>query len=81
MKDFDEDGWGDDAAMTPVDAGTDCNDADNTIFPGAPDTIGDGIDQNCNGVDGLNRPRDRILQKARRVTQPRRQRGGKHKKY
>jgi hypothetical protein len=31
--------------------GTDCNDADGSVFPGAPDTCGDGIDQNCNGID------------------------------
>ena len=31
----------------------DCNDADSTIFPGAVDAQGDGIDQNCDGVDGL----------------------------
>jgi hypothetical protein len=31
----------------------DCNDFDATINPGASDPLGDGIDQNCDGVDGL----------------------------
>ncbi len=30
----------------------DCNDLDPLTFPGAPDSIGDGIDQDCDGVDG-----------------------------
>jgi len=32
---------------------TDCDDTDLNIYPGAPDYIGDGIDQDCDGVDGV----------------------------
>ena len=34
----------------------DCEDEDDTIFPGNPDLSGDGIDQDCDGVDDNNDP-------------------------
>lgn len=38
-----------DYSLTPED----CNDLDPTIYPGAPEILGDGIDQDCDGVDEL----------------------------
>ena len=29
----------------------DCDDTDASVYPGAPETPGDGIDHNCNGLD------------------------------
>ncbi|MEN0067369.1 MAG: MopE-related protein [Myxococcota bacterium] len=46
--DVDQDGYGDDC-----DLGPDCNDADATVHPHAPDLLGDGIDTDCSGRDGV----------------------------
>lgn len=38
-----------DGSCTPAD----CNDTDASVYPGAPDSAGDGIDQSCDGEDGM----------------------------
>ena len=35
------------------DTPPDCDDEDPSVYPGAEDPEGDGIDQNCDGVDGV----------------------------
>ena len=36
----------------------DCNDADKTVHPGADDEVGDGTDNNCVGIDGVDADAD-----------------------
>jgi hypothetical protein len=58
--DLDGDGYGTTDFLECADApppgsalvGGDCQDQDETVFPGAVDPCGDGIDQDCNGEDG-----------------------------
>src|SRR5262249_35660183 len=40
-------------AQGEANAGGDCNDANPTIFPGATDVPGDGVDQDCSGSDAV----------------------------
>ncbi len=42
---------GDPGEATALEPDGDCNDGDDTIYPGAPETAYDGIDQNCDGSD------------------------------
>ncbi|MEQ1568244.1 MAG: MopE-related protein [Myxococcota bacterium] len=58
--DGDGDGYGSGVGVVscdPVDgsatADGDCDDADRQVNPGVDDTPGDGLDANCDGVDGL----------------------------
>ncbi|MCB9687611.1 MAG: hypothetical protein H6735_21400 [Alphaproteobacteria bacterium] len=38
--------------------GGDCDDADDSVGPGVVDVVGDGFDQDCDGVDGLDADHD-----------------------
>lgn len=56
--DADEDGWGAgdptmacDAPPGAVATAGDCDDADPTVYPGAPETDGDDVDSDCDGED------------------------------
>ena len=59
--DADGDGWGAGVALEQCDAPTDyvdrdgdCDDDDGSIHPGADDPAGDGLDTDCDGVDGTS---------------------------
>ncbi|MGH9869013.1 MAG: putative metal-binding motif-containing protein [Candidatus Polarisedimenticolia bacterium] len=62
--DGDGDGFGSSVTIPPSDGdctdpgespfSTDCADGNDTIYPGAPEVPGDGVDQDCNGSDTVN---------------------------
>lgn len=56
MTDSDGDGWGDLLAVLPVVPGTDCDDGNPFAFPSAPETCGDMIDADCDGLDPVCPP-------------------------
>ena len=51
-----QDDDGDGAQAGPC--GLDCDDRDSAIHPGATDPFGDGVDQDCDGADGVDRDGD-----------------------
>lgn len=59
--DNDGDGWFpacyDEVCDPDLDPNCDCDDTSSSIHPGAPDSLGDGIDQDCSGADGPGKPR------------------------
>lgn len=57
-----DDGGGDDGTVEDADgdgmttAEGDCDDTNATIYDGAPDPYGDGVDQDCDGADSVMEP-------------------------
>ena len=47
-----------DGHASVVSGGDDCDDSNPTINPRASDLVGDGVDQNCDGIDGTDSDRD-----------------------
>ena len=44
-----------DADKDSVSPPTDCDDTNSRVYPGAPEVVGDGLDQDCNGADATGR--------------------------
>ena len=58
-RDGDGDGYGDASPATAgVDAGEDCDDTVASIRPDGTDGYGNGVDENCDGIDGIDDDRD-----------------------
>lgn len=44
----------------PYTGDDDCDDNNNSFYPGAPDGYGDGLDSNCDGTDGIDSDGDGV---------------------
>lgn len=51
MIDADGDGYGASAVSSAVSAGSDCDDVEASVNPGATEGVGDGVDQDCDGEE------------------------------
>ncbi len=51
--DRDGDGYGVEDKLQCVNSGVDCDDTKSAIYPGRLEIPGNGIDENCDGIDGL----------------------------
>jgi len=59
LSDFDDDDY------APTDqGGQDCDDTDANIYPSAIDMVGDNVDQDCDGIDGVDQDNDGFASQA-----------------
>ena len=56
--DRDGDGFASNATDTDEQRNRDCDDTSVLTFPGAADAVGDGVDSNCDGTDGVDEDGD-----------------------
>jgi MYXO-CTERM domain-containing protein len=62
---FAHDGDGDGAENALCTGGSDCDDSDAEVHPGATDVAGDGVDQDCSGSDAVCMPSAEICTNGR----------------
>jgi len=57
-EDLDGDGYAGNAMEDPIDQQWDCDDTDPLVHPGTYDNYGDGVDSNCDSMDGIDEDLD-----------------------